>query len=170
MKTPNYKKAVRDLARMNNNTLLYHKLSEYAIVVSDGHCVITVPKTDFREISADLDKVKFIEKYELYQAVSNWDNLQGQLVEETPLQIKIEQNTIQVFKDKKDLIAINQKFIEIIKNSIFLDDFKLYCMGKNTPLYCINRADDNIFHVVAVLPVKMNVNNDIKTIINKVLE
>lgn len=170
MKTPNYKKAIKNLVKMSGeHSLVFYNLNNYNTVVSDGCCLITIPKADFDEIRADLGKVGFFESEKLFNAFSKWDNSQGQLAEETPLLIDVASDKqVRVFKLNNELLAINQKYIDIIKNTINPEDFHLYGTGPKSPLYNVNRGK----HVIGVLPIYQSqlMNTDVTIIINKVLE
>lgn len=166
MKT-NYKRALKGLLSMAENKMLYYQPINKAnyMLVSDGKCIITVPTLDFEESKTYL-KATWSERMDLSKFLDKSDREEANKATPTTLLIEDTNNNriIRVYKVGNELAAINNKYHEIVKDTIYIDTLNhCYAQDKMHAIRWVDRGVDGIIKGgFVIMPIYMDVTSTLK--------
>lgn len=112
---PNYQKALKALAKGNNRIIYAESKTPGALLVCDGHIILTIPQFEFNFFKESNPKLYF----DHMQNIADYMEYKPEMEPVTMTTIEItfqEDKKATVFKSKsgKFLSCINSKFIELV--------------------------------------------------------
>lgn len=171
MKT-NYKRVIKTINKLGNKKFFIQYVKN-TVFVSQGHFIIAIPVSDFEEYKSELKGS--IEEIDLLKIF--YDNMDGTEVDMTmtTVQIDFDWNTksARVFKNKDIIMAVNEQFVDMIRDTIYQDRLATECKARSrkSPLfyadkiYNIETCKWEVIGGFALLPINM----DVRDVLNNVL-
>lgn len=172
MKT-NYKRALKAMAKMENH--IYYDTLDTVVLVSESHFIISVPYADWQELVESIESVFKKNKLSQNDTLRKifYDNKDGVQCKMTNAAIYCGDKLTRVFKADNSLGVVNEKFLDVIRDTIHVD-YLVYGMTVNTTseqikvpmIHADFDANDKLISGVAVLPI----NCDVRDVFNRIME
>ena len=171
MKT-NYKRALKTMAKMEER--IYFDTLDTVVLVSESHFIISVPYADWQELVEGTESVfkkNTLTQTDILRKIFI-DNKDGAPCRMTNTAIYCGDKLTRVFKANNSLGVVNEKFLDVIHDTIHADylvngmTVKTNNNQIRTPIIHADFYDDKLISGVAVLPI----NCDVREVFNRILE
>lgn len=172
MKT-NYKRALKAMAKMEKR--IYFDTLDSVVLVSESHFIISVPYADWQELVESIESV--FKKNELSQNDTLrkifTDNKDGVQCKMTNAALYCGDKLTRVFKANNSLGVFNEKFLDVVRDTIHADYLANSMTVKTTNeqikvpmVYADFDTNDKLISGVAILPI----NCDVRDVFNHIME